>query len=268
MSDHSPEPTPEPGPEPTPASSSPASNTGAEARTEPHATHAGNGAPGPGPGPEPGPGDEPTPNLIKRFGRALGRTFFKGLVIILPFVVTLYVIYWVLAGLEKMIAPALRWLLPDETYWPGMGVALAVALVLAVGMFANAIFIRSLIQLTERIFERVPLARTIYGAVRDFFSYFSNSQRQAMNKVVMAEWEQKRIMGLVTRETFDDLPEGVAQEGQVAVYFPMSYQLGGYTVMVPRERLTPLDLSFDEAMKFLLTAGVTAQPDAATSTGK
>ena len=71
--------------------------------------------------------------------------------------------------------------------------------------------------------------------------------------------ENVRLMGLVTRETFDDLPDGIGDEQTVAVYLPMSYQLGGFTVMVPRSKIRPVEMKVDEALQFLLTAGVSAQ---------
>ncbi len=71
--------------------------------------------------------------------------------------------------------------------------------------------------------------------------------------------ENTRLMGLVTRESFDDLPEGIGDDQTVAVYLPMSYQLGGFTIMVPKDKIHPVDMTVDRAMQFLLTAGVSAE---------
>ncbi|MGH8630174.1 MAG: DUF502 domain-containing protein, partial [Burkholderiales bacterium] len=65
-----------------------------------------------------------------------------------------------------------------------------------------------------------------------------------------------RVMGFVTREEFSDLPAGVAGDGEVAVYLPMSYQIGGYTVFMPRSQLREIQMSREDAMRFVLTAGV------------
>ena len=69
-----------------------------------------------------------------------------------------------------------------------------------------------------------------------------------------------RLMGFVTRDHFSDLPGGVANEGDVAVYLPMSYQIGGYTVFMPRSQITPVDMSRERAMRFVLTAGLRSKP--------
>ena len=63
-------------------------------------------------------------------------------------------------------------------------------------------------------------------------------------------------MGFITRDDFRDLPPGVGSEDRVAVYLPMSYQIGGHTVMVPRCRVRVVDMALDQAMRFALTAGM------------
>jgi uncharacterized membrane protein len=75
-----------------------------------------------------------------------------------------------------------------------------------------------------------------------------------------------RLLGFVTRTEFGDLPEGVAKEGEVLVYLPMAYNIGGYTVFLPRERIQPVEMSREDAMKFILTAGLKARPEGLRAT--
>jgi uncharacterized membrane protein len=81
-----------------------------------------------------------------------------------------------------------------------------------------------------------------------------------MGQVVMVTVGQPsvRLLGFVTREDFSDCPEGMGGEDKVAVYLPMSYQIGGYTVNVPRSCVEPIDMSFQDAMRYALTAGMAA----------
>jgi uncharacterized membrane protein len=76
-----------------------------------------------------------------------------------------------------------------------------------------------------------------------------------------------RLLGFLTRADFDDVP-GVAGEGEVAVYLPMSYQVGGFTVLLPRSAVTPVPMSREEAMKFILTAGLKSASPAVEPPGK
>jgi uncharacterized membrane protein len=84
-----------------------------------------------------------------------------------------------------------------------------------------------------------------------------------MGKVVMVQLpgQSFQLIGFVTREQFDDLPFTPAAEDPVAVYMPMSYQIGGYTLFLPRNCLTPLDMPFEQAMRLVLTGAVTKRPD-------
>jgi uncharacterized membrane protein len=65
-----------------------------------------------------------------------------------------------------------------------------------------------------------------------------------------------RLLGFVTRDDVHDIAEGLAPEQNIAVYLPMSYQVGGYTVFVPRDSVEPVNMSMNEAMRFAITAGM------------
>lgn len=190
----------------------------------------------------------------------LSRVFFQGLLTILPIALTLYVLWWLGSMAETVLGPLLRLGLPDESYRPGMGLAAGVVLIFLVGLVVNAWGIRQLIGWGERLLNRLPLIKLIYGPMRDLMQFFSSSQKR-MGQVAMVRLGQSdlRLLGFVTRQEFCGLPAGIGDENKVAVYLPMSFQLGGFTVMVPREAIEPVAMSIEEAMKFALTAGVTTR---------
>ena len=66
------------------------------------------------------------------------------------------------------------------------------------------------------------------------------------------------LLGFVTREQFDDVPLSPQADDPVAVYLPMSYQIGGYTLYVPRASVRPVDISFEQGMRLAITGGVSA----------
>jgi uncharacterized membrane protein len=104
--------------------------------------------------------------------------------------------------------------------------------------------------------------RSVYGALRDLFGLFAEHQGQEALQVVSVTLPgtQMRALGFVTRSDFAGLPEGIGKQGELAVYLPMSYQIGGYMVMLPREQAVPVEMSREEAMKFVLTAGLKTSP--------
>jgi uncharacterized membrane protein len=186
------------------------------------------------------------------------RMFLTGLAAVLPVMVTLYVLYWLGSTAEAFLGGGLKMLIPDTLYWPGMGVAAGLVLVFVIGALMRAWLFRKVFRWGERLVERIPLVKALYGAVRDLMSFFSGSDTKAMRRAVMVTVGDTpvRLIGFITREDFGDLPVGIGGDDTVAVYLPMSYQIGGFTTMVPRSAIQPVDMSIEQAMRFAVTAGM------------
>ena len=200
--------------------------------------------------------------------RTIGRIFFTGLLTVLPIVITVYFTLWILGVLEKFFGKQVMWLIPDEWYRTGMGIAMAVVIVFLVGLLMSDLLFRRAFRWAERALLTVPLVRSVYAALRDLLGLFQHHKEPAL-QVVAVELGGARLLGFVTRSEFADLPAGIAREGDVAVYLPMSYQIGGYTVMVPQSAVTPVEMSREDAMKWVLTAGLKtagAAPDTRPAT--
>ncbi len=197
-------------------------------------------------------------------GRRITRTFITGLAAVLPVLVTFALVMWMIGAAETMLGGLLRVLLPGESYRPGMGLVFTVVLIFVTGMLMQAIFFRELVKWLEEQLERIPLIKTVYGAVRDLTGFFSKSEKSRFGQVVMVSLPNLpfRLLGFVT---VDDLAAvGLSDTPDtVAVYLPMSYQIGGYTILLPRNCLVPVDMSFEDAMRFLITAGLSRSSEAA-----
>jgi uncharacterized membrane protein len=104
----------------------------------------------------------------------------------------------------------------------------------------------------------IPLVRSVYTALRDLFGLIAKGQDANALQVVSVALPGTgmRALGFVSRSDFSDLPAGIGREGEVAVYLPMSYQIGGYTLFMPRDQAVPVAMSREDAMKFILTAGL------------
>ena len=190
--------------------------------------------------------------------RSLGATFVKGLAAVLPIVVTLYLLYWLAGVAEAVLGGILGKILPF--YFPGLGIIFGVVGIFMVGVMLNAWVVRKLFDWGESLMHRIPLVKIMYGAVQDLMQFFTSGSAGRGRQVVMVTVSlgdvQARLVGMVTREDFESLPPGVGGPDEIAVYLPMSYQVGGYTVMVPRESVQPVDMSIDQAMRFAVTAGM------------
>lgn len=182
------------------------------------------------------------------------RLFLKGLATIIPIALTLLIVLW-LAGLaENGVGFLIKLVLPEDWYIRGMGLVGGIALVIAIGLLSHIWLFRMLIDLGEGLLDRMPLVKSVFRATKDFVDYFSSADGNRFGQAVMVRHPDFKIgmMGFVTREDFSDLPFG--EEGEVAVYLPLSYQVAGYTVFVPREWLEPIDLPFEESVRLMLTA--------------
>jgi uncharacterized membrane protein len=187
----------------------------------------------------------------------LGRIFLTGLLTLIPAVATIYLMVWLIGAVDRLFGRPLRWLMPGDSHLAGMGIVLAIALVFGVGLLMHGVLFRQIFRKAEQALLTVPLVRSIYGAVKDLIGLFGRSDGPAMQVVSLtlpgSSW---KLLGFVTRADFADLPPGIGSPAEVEVYLPMSYQVGGYTVIVPREAIRPVEMSREDAMKFILTAGL------------
>lgn len=190
--------------------------------------------------------------------KSLGRIFLTGVLTVLPVLATVYLLIWLFTTAESFLGKPLRWLVPDGYYRGGMGLLVGIVVIFVVGVLMRAYIVRRVFAFSERILLEIPLIKTIYAALRDFFGMFAaQSDREALQVVtVTLPGSNMRLMGFVTRDEFSDVPEGIAEQGDVAVYLPMSYQVGGYTVFMPRSQLSPIQMPREQAMRFILTAGL------------
>jgi len=190
---------------------------------------------------------------------ALGKLFLKGLAVVIPVALTLAILWWMAAGAERIMGAVIKYALPEGWYVPGMGLVSGLVLIALIGLLSHVLVFQKIFNLGEAIFHRLPLVKTIYTAIKDFIGYLSPETGDEMGKVVLVQLpgQSFQLVGFVTREQFDDLPLALNADETVAVYMPMSYQIGGYTLFLPRDCLTPLDMSFEQAMRLVVTGWVT-----------
>src|SRR5690606_24779554 len=187
--------------------------------------------------------------------KQLSKYFLRGLIAILPITLTLYLLYIVLVWSEKLALTVLGGVI-GRFYVPGMGLLIGVALIIALGYLLSLKRVRNTVMLIELPFNNIPVVRSIYSSVKSFAEYFTPSSDQGAQQVVVLRvpGQQLEMVGLVTRKSMAGLPEGFLKGARVAVYLPMGYMIGGYTIFVPRDWLQPINMSVEEAMRSSLFA--------------
>lgn len=191
--------------------------------------------------------------------KSLSQYFFRGLITFLPLAVTVYVLVLFVTWVERSAMRVVRPITGDF-YLPGLGIALGVLVILALGFLVSQRFTARLLSLIELPFTNLPVVKSIYSSLKNFADYFAPHEHAGQQVVqLQVPGQELAIIGLVTRQSLRGLPLPRGAEDKVAVYLPMGYMIGGYTVFVPRAWTTPLDMSVEEAMRLALVAYMASQ---------
>ena len=196
-------------------------------------------------------------NAITQMIKSIPTVLMKGLAAVLPIGLTIYFVWWLATTAESLMRRFITIVVPPEHYRPGVGILVGLLALFVIGSIVNAYIVRRTINVWEEFLGRIPLVKTVYSAVRDIARLLpSGGKKRDLQSVVIWHVGEARLLGFVTR---DDLPEIERQAGGVdlvAVYFPMSYMLGGYTLFLPKTAIEPLDMPVEAAMRLALTGGM------------
>jgi uncharacterized membrane protein len=188
--------------------------------------------------------------------KRLGSILLKGLVTILPIGLTAYFVYWLGITTETLLSKPIKLVIDDANYWPGMGLVTGFLLLFVVGLAVNAFLVRRLLGMGEELLLRVPVVKTVYSAIRDMTRLVNTDKKKGdLDRVVTLDYGPGKLIGFVTQEHAKTLGIGGGDD-LIAVYLPMSYQIGGYTLYVSRSKVHETDLSVEQAMRIVLTGGV------------
>lgn len=186
--------------------------------------------------------------------------FFRGLITALPVGLTVYLLYLFLSWSEELTAQIIRPFI-GRFYVPGMGLVLGVSGIFLLGVLVSQRRMGGLLSLIELPFTNLPVVKSIYSSFKSFADYFSPRRGATAQQTVVIlriPGQPIELAGLITRQRVDDLPAGFLKGDRVAVYLPMGYMIGGYTVFVPRDWVQPIEMSVEEAMRSSLFAWMSA----------
>ena len=190
--------------------------------------------------------------------KSLSRILLTGFITLVPVVLTAYLMYWLAVTSESLMGSMLHLVVPESFYFPGIGMIAGLLVMFIVGLLMKAYLIRRIFAFGEQLLYRLPLIKSIYRAFRDLFDFMS-PKKQGLGQVVAVSINGVKAVGFITQDDKDRLPEAFRELDSVLVYLPMSYMMGGHTILVPRDDVQELDMSMDEAMRFVLTAGITGK---------
>ncbi|MCX7977671.1 MAG: DUF502 domain-containing protein [Bdellovibrionaceae bacterium] len=181
--------------------------------------------------------------------------FVRGLLTFLPMAVTIYILYAGILIVENFLGSVLREVLPH--YIPGLGFVLTILLIFLFGLLLNNLIMEELLKRLELNLKRIPLVKAVYSPVKDLLNLFSNKGHGGLQSVVLVNIGGVQMLGLMTRDNFRDLQDlQHYADDKVSVFLPFSYTWGGYTVLVPRSAVTPVNIPVEKALSLSVTAWV------------
>ncbi|WP_113907712.1 DUF502 domain-containing protein [Aliidiomarina celeris] len=191
--------------------------------------------------------------------KMLGKALLRGFGIVLPVAVTLQLLYWLISSMEGWAAPILQAIITEHWYFPGLGLITFLAIVFIIGFSANTRGIRSIWQLPGKVLLRIPGASQLYGMLQEIIEVMSG-KNFADESVVLVKLPQSdvELIGIVTKKAGikGDRMSGLLEEEQLAVFLPMAYNVGGYTIIVPKSCTRNVDMKPAEALQLVMTGGL------------
>jgi uncharacterized membrane protein len=192
--------------------------------------------------------------------RFVYRIFIKGVLTLLPISLTIYLLVWCAGTMENVFGGPLQNLFPSLNGFTGAGFLLGMTLVFLVGLAVNSYLTQRFVEWIDQRLENLPVIRTIYGPIRDVTNLFGSQGASSQQRVVLVNVDGKEggieALGLITRDTFLDLPPNSVLPGSVAVFIPFSYGMGGITMVVPRTRVRETAIPADRAMQLAITGWI------------
>lgn len=148
---------------------------------------------------------------------------------------------------------------------PGLGVLALLLMLLVVGFFAAGLIGRMVFRLGESLIDRVPVVRSVYGALKQIFETVFADSSSSFREVVLVEYPRRGLwaVGFITGRTRGEVRDRIDRD-LVNVFLPTTPNpTSGFLLFVPREDLVHLDMSVEEGIKMVISAGIVTPPRAA-----
>ncbi len=176
--------------------------------------------------------------------KRLVRYFVRGCLVLAPLAATLYIIYLGFTLIDQMLGLRV----------PGLGFVITLGLITLVGFLTSSVIGSSIVEWTEHFMRRLPLVKLLYSSFKDLIGAFMG-QRATFNHPVtfrVSADSDIKALGFITRPSLARL----GLPGHVAVYLPQSYNVAGNLLLVPAERVEPVDAPTSEIVTFLVSGGI------------
>ncbi|WP_071459873.1 DUF502 domain-containing protein [Bacillus massilinigeriensis] len=189
--------------------------------------------------------------------KKLFKNFLNGILTIVPIILVIFVCYKTFMFLDGLLGSFLEPFMKND-YIPGFGLLLTLILITLLGWLSTRFITGTIVRITDRILDRIPIVKTIYSVIKDTLRSFLGEKKSfSIVVLVTIPATGMKSMGFITA---DDLAAFYSPlEDYAAVYIPQTFQVAGFTFFVRKDELEVLNVKPEDAMKFILSGGMTAK---------
>lgn len=192
--------------------------------------------------------------------RTIRRIFLAGLIVLLPALITIYILGVTFNIIDSLLRGLLEFYLGYTI--PGIGFIATILLIFLVGLLATNVFGKRILQAAEMLFVRLPVVKPVYSAARQFIDTFSAQRKNIFQSVAMIEYPRKGLyaIGFITGTAIGEVQHKTSQN-VVTLFLPTTPNpTSGFLLIVPESDIIPLEMSVEEALKLIISGGVVS-PD-------
>ena len=200
-------------------------------------------------------------NNKRSISASLRTYFFTGVVVLIPIGITLYLTKFIIQISSKIIPEEIN----PNNYLPfsipGLEILISIIVITLVGGLSFSFIGKKLLQLINDLFKRIPILRTIYSAITQMTETFTNKD-DSKRSVVLVEYPRKGTwaVGFATKKNETEI-SSKTNKNLINVFLPTTPNpTSGFLLMFPEEEIVYLDMTFEEASKFIVSAGTSAPP--------
>jgi uncharacterized membrane protein len=193
--------------------------------------------------------------------------FFAGVLVTAPMAITFWLAWQVISWVDRSVKPLIPAKYNPETYLPfsvpGIGLIVLFVFLTVVGAFAAGVVGRLLLRISERILARMPVIRSVYGAVKQIFETVLANQSSAFREVVLIEYPRRGLWALafITGTTQGEVQE-ITEDEVINVFMPTTPNpTSGFLLFIPKKDMTVLSMSVEEGIKMVVSGGIVTPPD-------
>lgn len=201
------------------------------------------------------------------FSRNLRTNFLAGVLITAPIGITFYLAWLIITWIDGRITPIIPLKYNPETYLPfglpGLGLVIAIVVLTFIGALTKGFLGRWLLNTSERVLARMPVVRSVYGALKQILETILKQQSNAFRQVVLFEYPRRGCwaIGFLTGQTEGEV-QSITEDEVLNVFLPTTPNpTSGYLLFIPKKEMVFLSMTVEEGIKMVVSGGIVTPPD-------